>query len=93
MVATQASAYEVLAFADERAIPAAAVLVGEQDKRTVRGNPGRAARFLQQHQRKQTDRLGLIGHQFDQQPTEADRLLAEARRGSAHPPTTRRTPR
>ena len=39
---------------------------------------------LQQHQREQPDGLGLVGHQLDQQPAEADRLgAAVARRGSS----------
>ena len=43
----------------------------------------RAARVVQQHQRQQPARLGLVRHQLGQHAAEADRLAAELARGSA----------
>ena len=35
------------------------------------------ARLFEEHQRQQPDRLGLVGHQVDQQPAETDSLLGQ----------------
>ncbi len=58
-------------------IPERAVLVFEQDETAFRGTARRVPRFLQQHQRKQSQRLGLR-QQFDQQPAQANRLAGKA---------------
>ena len=68
------------ALADCAAVPARAVLLLEQHQRAVGADAGRAPRIVQQHQREQAARLGLVGHQRDQQPAEADRLGAQSGR-------------
>ena len=57
------------ALANLRAVPARAVLVGEQHEFTVLSRPRRAARVVQQHQGQQPHGLGF-GQQLDQQPSE-----------------------
>ena len=63
-------------FRDLRPVPERAVLVTEQDQLARGRGPRRASRFLQQHQRQQSDRLGLR-QQFDEQPTETYRLAGQ----------------
>jgi hypothetical protein len=77
LVAAEATAYEILALVDQRAVPEVAVLVGEADQRAVGSDPGRAAGLLEEHQGEQTDCLGLVRHQLHQQATETQSLGAQ----------------
>ncbi len=61
---------------DLRAVPQRAVLIGEQHDLAVAHARG-AARVVQQHQREQTEHLGLVGHQLGERGAEADRFGAE----------------
>jgi hypothetical protein len=58
-------------------VPPAAVLVREEHDAPVGGHAGRATGLGQQQQRQQPDRLGLVGHQLDQQAGQADGLGAQ----------------
>jgi len=64
---------------DQRAIPARAVLVRQPDELSIWTRARRAPRLAQEHEREQALRLGLVGHQLDQQATEPDRLGREVR--------------
>ncbi len=63
-----------------------AVLVGEADHRAVGRGAGRAAGLGEQHQGEQADRLGLVGHELDEHPAEADRLARQVGPGRATSP-------
>ena len=69
---------------DLRAVPQRAILVGEQHELAV-AKARVAARVVQQHQREQPERLGLVGHQLGERDTEPDRLRRRARRGRRSP--------
>ena len=58
-------------------IPQPAVLVREQHERAVGRRTRRATRLDEQHEREQPRRLGLVGHELDEQSAEPDRLAAE----------------
>ena len=73
------------AAADQQAVPAAAVLVEQQDRLAARTDAGVGAGGLEFHQREQAVDLGLGRHQLGQQPAEAHRLVAQ---GRAHPVVT-----
>ncbi len=83
LVAAQAGAHEGVAFGDEHAVPPRAVLVGEADHRAVGGGAGRPPGFGEQHEGEQADRFGLVGHELDEHPPEADRLAREVDAGEA----------
>ena len=80
-----------------RASHSARVLLGERHVVAIRAAPRAAPRFRVQHQREQSERLGLVGQQRDDQPAEPDRLLGEIApaRFGARPgrSSLRRTPR
>ena len=63
--------------ADRRGVPLPAVLVLEQDRRTVRAGPGREARGGQLTQREQAVHLGLIRLQRGQRAGQPDRLVRQ----------------
>jgi hypothetical protein len=65
-VEPQALAHDSLAVGDQRAIPAAAVLVDQQHEVTIRGGARHAARLDEQHEPEQPERLGLVGHELRQ---------------------------
>ena len=60
-----------------RAVPARAVLVVEQHEVAALADPGVAPGVVEQHQRQQPGRLGLVGEQRDHDPRQADRLGAQ----------------
>ena len=64
-------------FGDLRAIPARTVLLLEQHEFAARVDSRIAPRIMQQHHREQSARLGLVGHQRDQDTGQANRLRAE----------------
>ena len=66
--------------------PSAAVLVGEQHELAVGVGARVAARVVEQHEREQADRLGLVGHQLDEQAAEPDRLGAQVARATSASP-------
>ena len=67
-----------LALGDQRAVPPGAVLVGEQHELAVAASVRAARRdSVEQHQREQAQRLGLVRHQLDEQAAEPDRLGAQ----------------
>ena len=76
-VAAQARPHQGLALGDERSVPLAAVLVGEQHDGSIGRDAGGAARLGEQQQGEQSEHLGLVGHQLGQQPGQADRLGAQ----------------
>jgi hypothetical protein len=78
---------DAVALGDAVAVPQGAVLVLEQDQAPVGGDPREAPRIVEEHQREQAQRLGLVRHQDGEQLREADRLLAEI---SADEPPGRR---
>jgi hypothetical protein len=86
LTAAQAAADQLLALGDQLAVPAAAVLVGEQHHLAVWSRARRPARLDEQHQREQPGDLLLVGHQLGQQPAEPDRLRAQV---LAHEPVAR----
>ena len=61
---------------DQRAVPAAAVLLVQRHQLAA-GDPGRAAGLGEQHQREQPGHLGLVGQQGAQDPRQPDRLGGE----------------
>ena len=69
--------HERLALGDPRGVPARSVLVVEQDQLAGRADPRLAAGVVQQHQRQQAGRLGLVGEQRDHEPCQPDRLGAQ----------------
>ena len=76
-VAAEARPDDRVPFADLAGVPAGAVLIGEADERPVGGGAGRPPCVGQQHQRQEAVRLGLVGHELDQQPAEPDGLVAQ----------------
>ncbi|MFN8540920.1 MAG: hypothetical protein U0232_26005 [Thermomicrobiales bacterium] len=64
------------ALGDLALVPAAAILVFEQDQVASGRGARRAPRFLEQHQRKQTHDLGF-GEELDEEATEANRFSRE----------------
>ena len=60
-----------------------AVLVLEQDDRTVRIEPGRRTRVLQEKERRQPHDFGLGREEPQQQPHQPDRFIAERRASCA----------
>jgi hypothetical protein len=77
LVAPQALPDDGLAFGDAVAVPAAAVLVGQQHQLAVGGGAGGPARLDQQHERQQPHDLRFVGHELGQEPSQADGLRAE----------------
>jgi hypothetical protein len=63
---------------DLAGVPASAVPVLERHDVARLVHAGIAAGVLQQHERKQPERLGLVGHEARQDAGEADRLGAQA---------------
>ncbi len=53
------------------------VLVAQQDQVTGGVDPGRTAGVVEQHERKQPEGLGLVGHQRAEGAAQADGLVAE----------------
>ena len=64
------------AFGDLLAIPARAVLIFEQHQFAGRSGARFAPRFVQQHQRQQTERLCIV-QQLDNESTKAQRLRGQ----------------
>ena len=64
---------------DRLGVPAAAVLLFERHQRTVSRDTRRAACVVQQHQGEQAARFRLLGHQFDDEARQANRLGAQIR--------------
>ena len=64
-------------FVDRRGVPERPVLVAEEHELPVRTDPRVAARVLEQEQREQAERLGLVGHQHAEELREPDRLGAQ----------------
>jgi hypothetical protein len=62
------------AFRDLTLIPLRAILLVQGDQITVGVDAGRPAGLVQQHQREQAVRLGLVGHQYRQHARETDRI-------------------
>ena len=62
---------------DGRLVPARAVLVLEQHEVAALADAGIAPGVMEQHQRQQPGRLGLVGEQRDHDPCQADRLGAQ----------------
>ena len=60
------------------AIPACPILVPECDKLAVGVNTGVPPGVLQEHEREQPGRLGLVRHELHERPAQTDRLRAEA---------------
>ena len=81
------------ALVDRARVPERAVLVGEQDELAVGADARVAARVLQQHQRQQPERLGLVGHQHAEELREPDRLAAEVAADERLARGRRRSPR
>ncbi len=65
-----------MALGDQRAVPAAAVLLVQRDQLAA-GDPRRTPRLGEQHQREQAGDLGLVGQQRSQDPAQPDRLGGE----------------
>ena len=66
-----------MAFVDQRPDPQRTVLVGEANERSVGRGTRRPTGFGQQQQSQQALGLAFVGHQFDQQPCQADGLVAQ----------------
>jgi hypothetical protein len=64
-------------FGDIRPVPAGAVLLGEDDQRSVGPGAGRAAGVGEQHQRQQRGDLAVIREHIPQGAGEPDRLGGE----------------
>ena len=73
----QRAIQERLALVDLGAVPAAAVLVLEEHELAVRPGPRVAPRVVQEHQREQAERLGLVGHELGEDARQPDRLGRE----------------
>ncbi len=58
-------------------VPQGTVLVLERDQVARRVQAGAPARVMEQHQRQQAGRLGLVGHEAAQRAGEPDRLVAQ----------------
>jgi hypothetical protein len=58
-------------------MPERAVLLLEQHQSTLLVHAGVTARVVQQHEREETARLTLVGHEREQHPSEPDRLVAQ----------------
>src|SRR5262245_56919239 len=67
------------AFVDRPARPARAVLGLEQGARSLRVEPSRGPRVLEQEQRREPQQLGIAREEPQQEAREPDRLLAERR--------------
>ena len=65
-----------MALGDQLAVPAAAVLLVQRHQLAA-GDPDRAARLGEQHQRQQPGDLGDVGQQAAQDPGQPDRLGGE----------------
>ena len=77
LIAGEAAADQRLAFADQRAIPVTAILIGEPHEAAVRGHACGAPRVDQQHQREQPHDFRFAGHQIIQLPAKPDRFRAQ----------------
>ena len=77
MVATQRSPDDGLPLQDQTPVPASPILIGEADEPAALIDTRRRAGVEQQHQGKQSEHFGFVGHELREQPTEADRLGAE----------------
>ncbi len=67
------------ALVDLGAVPGRPVLLLERDEVAIGPRARHQARIVEQHQREQPDRLRLLGHQLDDEPSEPDRLGAQLR--------------
>ena len=74
-------------------VPARAVLVLERHEVAGVVDARGAAGVVQQHEREQAERLGLVGHQLGERAGEADRLGAQALAHEVGAGAWRRTPR
>ncbi len=68
---------ECESFGDRVAVPAAPVLLLERCLCPVRVDARVAPGVVQEHQRQQASRLGLVGQEVEQQTPEPDRLVAQ----------------
>ena len=64
-------------FGDRVAVPTASVLLLERCLGPVRVDARVAPGMVQQHEREQSSRLGLVGQEVEQQTPEPDRLVAQ----------------
>ena len=74
-------------------VPPRAVLLLERDQVAGGVDAGRAARVVQQHQREQAERLGLVGHELGERATETDGLGRELGADEVGAGRSPRTPR
>ena len=72
--AAQGGVQDPGALLDLATVPAGAVLVCQQDEVTGIIDPGGAPGVLEEHQRQQAGRLGLIGHELGQRLGQPDGL-------------------
>ena len=63
----QPAFHQIRRFSDRDRVPARAVLVGQQNQRPVRCEARLDPGHVESHQCQQAERLGLVGHQTDEQ--------------------------
>ena len=62
---------------DRAAIPAGAILIGEQHEPPVGGEARSGPSQLQGHEGEEPERFGLVGHELGDEPREPSRVLGK----------------